>query len=103
MLSYIAFGGKLFDEGQSPLSGRLGEKVTGGEVTMYDDALDRRTLRQPFDYEGVPRKRTVFIEGGVAKAVATNFYRAKRWAATAPAATPCPPRPPTNAFLCTSS
>ena len=77
-LSYLAFGGKGFDEGRSPFSGRLGERVTGERVTLWDNALDRRTVPQAFDYEGMPKQRLVLIDRGVAKAVATDHYRARR-------------------------
>lgn len=77
-LSYIAFGGKDFQEGRSPLSGRLGQKVTGEAVTIRDSGLDRRTLPMPFDFEGMPKRRLALITRGVAKAVATNHYRARQ-------------------------
>lgn len=77
-LAYVAFSGKDVDEGRSPLAGRLGEKVTGEQVTLWDDSLDDRTLPLPFDYEGTPKRRLTLIEAGVAKGVATNHYRAKR-------------------------
>jgi len=77
-LSYLAFGGKDFDEGRSPFSGRLGQKVTGEQVTIWDNALDRRTLPQSFDYEGMPKQRLTLIERGIAKAVGTNHFRARR-------------------------
>lgn len=77
-LGHIAFGGKDFQEGSSPLSGKLGQAVTGRQVTIWDNALDRRTLPQPFDYEGMPKRRLTLIDGGVAKAVGTNHYRARQ-------------------------
>jgi predicted Zn-dependent protease len=77
-LSYIAFSGKNFDEGRSPLSGKLGEKVTGEQVTVWDNALSARTLPQAFDFEGMPKQRLAIIDRGVAKAVGTGYYRARR-------------------------
>ena len=77
-LAYMALSGKDFQEGSSPFSGRLGEKVTGEQVTIWDNALDRRTIPQGFDYEGMPKKRLLLIDRGVAKAVGTNYYRARR-------------------------
>jgi predicted Zn-dependent protease len=77
-LSYMAFGGKAFQEGRSPFSGKLGQRITGRQVTIWDNALDRRTLPQEFDYEGMPKRRLALIDRGVAKAVATNYYRARR-------------------------
>ena len=77
-LAYMALSGKDFEEGSSPLSGKLGEKVTGEQVTIWDNALDKRTMPRGFDYEGMPKKRLSLIDRGVAKAVGTNHYRARR-------------------------
>jgi len=78
MLSYIAFSGKNFEEGRSPLSGKLGRKITGEEVTIFDSALSPRTIPMRFDFEGMPKERLTLISRGVAKAVATGHYRARR-------------------------
>jgi predicted Zn-dependent protease len=77
-LSYLAFSAKTFEEGQSPLAGKLGQRVTGEQVTIWDNALDRRTIPQEFDFEGMPKRRLMLIDRGIAKAVATNYYRARR-------------------------
>ncbi|MCX5647853.1 MAG: metallopeptidase TldD-related protein, partial [Planctomycetota bacterium] len=60
------------------LAGRLGERVTGEAVTIWDNGLDRRTIPQAFDYEGMPKRRIALIEDGMAKAVATNYAVARR-------------------------
>lgn len=73
-LSYIGFGAKNFHEGTSFLSGRLGEKVTGEGVTIYDDGLDQRGMAVPFDPEGSPKRRLPLIEKGVAKGVAYGSF-----------------------------
>jgi predicted Zn-dependent protease len=77
-LSYIAFSGKSYDEGRSPFSGRLGDRITGEQVTIWDNARDRRTIPQAFDFEGMPKSRLLLIDRGTAKAVATGHYRARR-------------------------
>ena len=77
-LAYVAFSGKDVDEGRSPLAGRLGQAVTGQQVSIWDDALDYRTLPAPFDYEGQPTGRLDLIRDGVAEGVATNHYRARK-------------------------
>jgi PmbA protein len=77
-LSYIAFSGKNYEEGRSPLSGKLGQCVTGEAVTIWDNALDARTVPASFDYEGMPKERVTLISRGIAKAVATGHYRARR-------------------------
>jgi len=78
MLACVAFSGKNFQEGRSPLSGKLGQRVTGDQVTLWDNSLDRRTLPLEFDFEGMPARRLTLIDRGIAKAVATNYYRARR-------------------------
>ncbi|MBI3989190.1 MAG: TldD/PmbA family protein [candidate division NC10 bacterium] len=68
-LSYIGLGAKSLQEGTSFMTGRLGEKVTGEQVTIYDDGLDPEGIAIPFDFEGVAKRRVVLIEQGVAKGV----------------------------------
>ena len=77
-LAWMAFSGKAYEEGRSPLSGRMGKRVTGEAVTIWDNGPDRRTIGQAFDYEGMPKRRLVLIRKGVAKAVATNSAVARR-------------------------
>jgi len=78
MLAYLAFSGKLYDEGQSPLCGKMGTRVTGEAITIRDNPRDLRGLPEAFDFEGMPARRLTLLDRGVAKAVATNTYRARR-------------------------
>ena len=78
LLSYCGFGALAEQEGQSFLSGRLGEKITGEEITIVDDAADERTVALPFDFEGVPRHRVPLITDGVAVGVVHDSYTAAR-------------------------
>ncbi len=73
-LSYIGLGAKAFQEGTSFLSGRLGEKVTGDSVTIYDDGLDPRGMSIPFDMEGVAKKKLMLIDKGMARGVAYDSF-----------------------------
>jgi PmbA protein len=75
-LSYTGFGAKNFHEGTSFLSGKLGERVTGPMVTIYDDGTDPRGLCMPFDMEGVAKKRLPIIEKGVARGIAYDSFTA---------------------------
>ncbi len=65
-------------EGRSFTSGRIGEKVCGDSISLWDDGHDPRGGRLPFDYEGVPRQRVSMIENGVLKAVPYDSYTAGR-------------------------
>ncbi|MBM3500432.1 MAG: TldD/PmbA family protein [Armatimonadetes bacterium] len=68
-LGYMGFGGKAFNEGRSFLSGKLGERVCGESITICDDGLDPGFLPLPFDFEGVPRRKVVVIDRGIARGV----------------------------------
>lgn len=66
-LNFTSFGAKQVQEGQSFMAGRIGEKVMGDNVTIYDDGLDPAGIPIPFGFEGVPKRRVVIIENGIAR------------------------------------
>ena len=61
---------------------RFGERVTGPLLSLWEDALDPRTLAIPFDVEGTPKQRVTLVEKGVARGVVHDRQSAK-WSATA--------------------
>src|SRR6185436_14694532 len=76
-----AFNARSADEGRGTFSKReggtrLGEKVMDERVTLYSDPADPDLLAMPFDGEGLPLKRRVWIENGVLK----NFSYSRFWA-----------------------
>ncbi len=77
-LSYIGFGAESFQEGRSFMSGRLGERIMGENISIWDDGLDTKGIPMPFDFEGVPRQRISLIENGVAKNVVYNTITARK-------------------------
>src|SRR5947207_534407 len=61
------------------LTGKLGEKVAGENVTVIDDGTMVGGFgTTPFDGEGVPSRRTVVIEKGVLKSYLLNTYTARK-------------------------
>jgi predicted Zn-dependent protease len=72
------------DEGRSafakPGGGtRIGEQVADHRVTLYSDPADPDLLGVPFDVEGFPLRRTVWIEKGVLKNLScTRFWAQKQ-------------------------
>ena len=71
------------DEGRSPFSkagggNRIGEKVVDDRVTLYSDPADPLLLGRPFDLEGLPVGRTVWIEKGVLKNLAYSRFWAQK-------------------------
>jgi PmbA protein len=77
-LSWIAFGAQPFEQGSSFMSGRLGEKVMGQNVTIRDDFTQREHLGLPFDFEGAPRWPVGLVENGVAADVVYDSYYAAK-------------------------
>ncbi len=77
-LSYLGFGARAYQEGRSFMSGKIGEKITGDNITIYDDACHPETIGFHFDYEGVPTKKLALIENGIAKNVVYDSYYANK-------------------------
>jgi predicted Zn-dependent protease len=78
MLSYMGFGALSVQEESSFMNGRFGEKITGENITIWDDGYDPRGLMMPIDYEGVPKQRVTLIEKGVARNVVYDSFTAGR-------------------------
>jgi PmbA protein len=75
-LSYIGFSGLAVEEGRTFM--RLGEKITGDAIDIWDDGRDPEGLPMPLDWEGVPRKRVDLISAGVATGVVHDMASAAR-------------------------
>jgi predicted Zn-dependent protease len=78
-----ALNARAADEGRSafakPGGGtRIGEKVMDERVTLYSDPTDAALLGAPFDNEGLPIKRLVWIDKGVLRNLAYSRYWAQR-------------------------
>jgi predicted Zn-dependent protease len=79
-----ALSARNADEGRSAFSKpgggtRIGEKVCDERVTLYTDPTDPDLLGVPFDVEGLPIRRTVWIEKGVLRNLSyTRFWAQKQ-------------------------
>lgn len=79
-----ALAARSADEGRSPFSkpgggNRIGEKVVDERVTLYSDPADRGLLGAPFDAQGLPIGRIVWIEKGILRNLAyTRFWAEKQ-------------------------
>ncbi len=54
-------------DGQSFMSGRMGEHIASDRVSIWDDPTDPRCLPMAIDYEGLPTTRVDIIKSGVAR------------------------------------
>jgi predicted Zn-dependent protease len=78
-----AFNARAADEGRSPFSKRgggtkVGEKIADERVTIFSDPTDAELLASPFDGEGLPVQRRVWIENGVLKNLTYSRYWAQK-------------------------
>ena len=71
------------DEGRSPFSkqgggNKVGEKMFDERVNIYADPQDPQLRSQPFDGDGLPLGRQVFVDKGVLKELAYSRFWAKK-------------------------
>ncbi|MGZ3436086.1 MAG: TldD/PmbA family protein [Gemmatimonadaceae bacterium] len=69
------------DEGRSAFAkqgggNKLGEKIVDPRVTIFSDPQDPQLLSQPYDGDGLPLSRQVWVEGGVLR----KLYYSRFWA-----------------------
>ncbi len=75
-LSHLGFSARDFEEGRSFMCDKIGKKITGDNVTIYDDVNHPLQIGLKFDREGVPKQKVTLIENGVAKSVVYDSYYA---------------------------
>ena len=78
-----ALNARNADEGRSAFSRpgggtRIGERVVDERVTLYSDPADPALRGQPFDGEGLPIARMVWIENGILKNLAYSRFWAQK-------------------------
>ena len=77
--SYLGPNARVFYEQASYLRDKLGKRVFSPKLTIFDDPLDERGMPMAFDYEGVPKQKTILIEKGVAKTIVYDSYYANKY------------------------
>ena len=61
------YAGMAVLDQRSFLNGRVGTKLFGENITIWDDVAHPLQSGSPFDGEGMPRQRLVLVENGVVK------------------------------------
>ena len=82
MLAFLQWYGpnaRIYHEGASAFSNKIGNLVFGKNITLIDDPFHKDIFPMPFDYEGVPKKKLTIVENGVLKNIAYDSYNANRF------------------------
>jgi predicted Zn-dependent protease len=83
-LMAFAMNSRNADEGRSAFAkqgggNKIGEKIVDARVTLMSDPQDPQILAQPFDGQGLPLQRQVWVENGVLKQLFyTRFWAQKQ-------------------------
>jgi predicted Zn-dependent protease len=78
-----ALDARTADEGRSAFAkagggNRIGDRIVDPRVTLISDPQDRQLLTAPFDDEGLPARRTAWIENGVLRQLVYSRYWARK-------------------------
>lgn len=84
------FSGLAVLDQRSCLTGRVGEKLFGDNISIQDDAFHPLQTGAPFDGEGMPRKRLTLVENGRVKELAYARSSAARMRREQPQSTAQP-------------
>jgi predicted Zn-dependent protease len=83
-LMAFALNARTADEGRSAFAkqgggNKIGEKIVDSRVTIFSDPQDPQLLAQPYDGQGLPLSRQVWVENGVLKQLFyTRFWAQKQ-------------------------
>lgn len=81
MLSFLALGAGAEEVAleRSFLAGRIGRKIAGEDVTIFDDHAHPLHRGQPFDIEGIAKRKVMIIEDGNARGPVRSLESARRY------------------------
>ncbi|MCL4524427.1 MAG: TldD/PmbA family protein [Acidobacteria bacterium] len=80
MVGYLFydFAGTAVQDRRSCFNDRLGKKVLGDNITMWDDVTHEGQLGAPFDGEGMPRQKVLLVDRGVPRNLVYSRATAKK-------------------------
>jgi PmbA protein len=64
---FYDFAGTAVLDKRSCFTGRMGQKLFGGNITLWDDVYNPLQTGPPYDGEGVPRQKVLLVDRGVPK------------------------------------
>jgi len=75
---FYDFAATAVEDKRSCLTGRMGKKIFGDNITIWDDVYHPLQAGAPFDGEGVPRQKVLLVDRGVPKNLVYARGTAKR-------------------------
>jgi PmbA protein len=75
---FYDFAGTAVLDKRSCFTGRVGKKLLGENITLWDDVYHPLQTGAPFDGEGVPRQKVTLVEKGVLKNLVYSRATAKK-------------------------
>jgi predicted Zn-dependent protease len=75
---FYDFAGTAVHDKRSCFTGRLGKKLMGDNITLWDDAFHPLQNGPPYDGEGMPRQRVLLVERGVPQNLVYSRATAKK-------------------------
>jgi predicted Zn-dependent protease len=75
---FYDFAGTSVLDKRSCLMGRMGKKIFGDNITIWDDAYHPLQSGDPFDGEGFPRQKVLLVDRGVPKNLVYSRATAKK-------------------------
>ena len=75
---FYDFAGTSVLDKRSCLMGRMGKKIFGDNITIWDDAYHPLQSGAPFDGEGLPRQKVLLVDRGVPKNLVYSRATAKK-------------------------
>ena len=75
---FYDFAGTAVLDKRSCFTGRMGKKLLGDNITLWDDVYHPLQTGAPFDGEGVPRQKVTLVDKGVPKNLVYSRATAKK-------------------------
>jgi PmbA protein len=75
---FYDFAGTAVHDKRSCFTGRMGKKLMGDNITLWDNAFHPLQAGPPYDGEGIPRQRVLLVDRGVPKNLVYSRATAKK-------------------------
>jgi PmbA protein len=79
---FYDFAGTAILDQRSCLNNRIGKKVMGDNITIWDDVYHSLQTGAPYDGEGIPRQKVLLVDRGTPKNLVYSRATAKRMPAS---------------------